>query len=173
MVGSHSALVAGHAAPRHNGQAQVRHALAQATVLLAVLPKSDAVGRAYGAAMADVLGLGSQPVPAHLRAATARQRHDTGDGSGYRNPHDFAADDVAQPYLPEKLVGRRYYRPSDQGQEANLAARMEARLEARQAAPRRKPDRAGGAMSGISDGMKANTEARRDLAEKQRRDAEA
>jgi putative ATPase len=122
--------------------------------------------------MADVLGLGSQPVPTHLRAATARQRHDTGDGAGYRNPHDYAGDDVAQHYLPEKLVGRRYYRPSDQGQEANLTARMEARLAARQEAPSPKPALAGNAMSGISDGMKANTEGRRKLAEKQRRDAE-
>jgi putative ATPase len=154
------------------GLPEAQYALAQATVLLAVLPKSDAVGRAYAAAMADVLGLGSQSVPTHLRAATARQRHDTGDGSGYRNPHDFAGDDVAQPYLPDKLVGRRYYLPSDQGQEANLNARMEARVLARQAAPRPKPDRAGSAMSGISDGMKANTGARRNLAETQRRDAE-
>jgi putative ATPase len=153
------------------GLPEAQYALAQATVLLSVLPKSDAVGRAYAAAMADVLGLGSQPVPKALRAATARQRHDTGDGSGYRNPHDFAGNDVAQDYLPDKLVGRRYYRPSDQGQEANLSARMEARLTARQLAPHRKPDRAHSAMSGISDGMKANTEARRDLAERQRRDA--
>ena len=89
--------------------------LAQATTIVSVSPKSDAVGRAYSAAMADVLAHGSLPVPSHLRSATGRQRHDTGDGAGYRNPHDFAGDDVTQQYLPDKLVGRRYYFPSDQG----------------------------------------------------------
>jgi replication-associated recombination protein RarA len=123
--------------------------------------------------MADVLEHGSLPVPKHLRAATGRQKRDTGDGSGYRNPHDFEGDDLAQQYLPDKLheLGRRYYFPSDQGQEAGLAARMEARLEARQEKARRKSTRTGPpAMSGMSDGMKAHTEARRELAETQRQE---
>jgi putative ATPase len=157
------------------GLPEAQYALAQATTLLSVLPKSDAAGRAYSAAMADVLEHGSLPVPKHLRAATGRQQRDTGDGSGYRNPHDFEGDDLAQQYLPDKLheLGRRYYFPSDQGQEAGLAARMAARAEARQERARRKPLRPGpAAMSGIGDGMKASTEARRALAQTQRRDAE-
>ena len=155
------------------GRSTARGGLAQATTLLSVLPKSDAAGRAYSAAMADVLEHGSLPVPKHLRAATGRQKRDTGDGSGYRNPHDFEGDDLAQQYLPDKLheLGRRYYFPSDQGQEAGLAARMEARLEARQEKARRKSTRTGPpAMSGMSDGMKAHTEARRELAETQRQE---
>jgi putative ATPase len=155
------------------GLPEAQYALAQATTLLSVLPKSDAAGRAYSAAMADVLEHGSLPVPKHLRAATGRQKRDTGDGSGYRNPHDFEGDDLAQQYLPDKLheLGRRYYFPSDQGQEAGLAARMAARLEARQEKARRKSTRTGPpAMSGMSDGMKANLEGRKRRAEAQRQE---
>jgi len=51
------------------GLPEAQYALAQATVLLAVTTKSNAVGRGYFAAMADVLGKGSLPVPAHLRSS--------------------------------------------------------------------------------------------------------
>jgi putative ATPase len=121
--------------------------------------------------MADVISLGSLPVPKHLRAATGRQRRDTGDGMGYRNPHDFEGDDVAQQYLPDALVGRHYYRPSDQGQEVGLAERMAARQAARSQGGRRKTNRAGDSMSGISEGMKANLAARRELAARQKAEA--
>ena len=57
-----------------------------------------------------------------------------GIGVGYRYSHDFEGADVDQQYLPDALVARRYYLPTDQGYEATLAARMTARLEARAAA---------------------------------------
>ena len=57
-----------------------------------------------------------------------------GIGVGYRYPHDFEGADVDQQYLPDELVDRRYYLPTDQGYEATIAARMAARLEARAAA---------------------------------------
>lgn len=57
-----------------------------------------------------------------------------GIGVGYRYPHDFEGADVEQQYLPDDLVGRRYYLPTDQGYEATLSARQEARTEARDAA---------------------------------------
>ena len=61
-----------------------------------------------------------------------------GIGVGYVFPHDFEGDDVEQQYLPDELVGRRYYVPTDQGHEATIAARMAAREEARQDKPRKK-----------------------------------
>ena len=53
-----------------------------------------------------------------------------GIGVGYQFPHDFEGDDVEQQYLPDELVGRRYYVPGDQGYEVTIAARMAAREEA-------------------------------------------
>src|ERR1035437_4201001 len=83
------------------GLPEAQYALAEATVMLAVTTKSNAVGRAYFAAMADVLTHGSLSVPAHLRSGGAGRR-------SYKYPHEFEGNDVAQQYLPDKLVGNRY-----------------------------------------------------------------
>ena len=76
-----------------------------------------------------------------------------------------------QQYLPDELVGRRYYFPGDQGQEAQIAARMAARGEARKERPRRK-QRVDLPMASMSDGLKPREESRKKLAETQKRDAE-
>jgi putative ATPase len=154
----------------HIGLPEAQYALAQATVHIATAPKSDTIGRAYGAALADVLGLGSLPVPMHLRTAGDRRMKAHGIGVGYVYPHDFEGDDVAQQYLPDELVGRRYYVPGDQGYEASIAARSEAREAARLAKPRRK-QRPNPAMAGMSDALKPNMENRRKLADTQKADA--
>ena len=156
------------------GLPEAQYALAQATVFVAVCPKSNRVGKAYAAAMEDVVTHGSQPVPKHLRSATGRQRHDTGDGAGYRYPHDFEEADVDQQYLPDLFHGqaRHYYFPSDQGAERRIGEFMEGRRARRvDGRPRRVPQPSGDPMAGMGDGMTAHTEARRKLAETQKRDA--
>jgi putative ATPase len=152
------------------GLPEAQYALAQATIHVASAPKSDSVGRAYGAAMADVIGKGSLPVPNHLRSAGDRRMKAHGIGVGYRFPHDFEGDDIEQQYLPDELVGRRYYVPGDQGYEATIAARMEARAATRAERPRRK-QRAAPPMASMSDGLKASMEERKKLAETQKKDA--
>ena len=154
----------------HVGLPEAQYALAQATVHLVSSPKSDSVGRAYMAAMADVLKHGSLPVPMHLRTAGDRRMRTHGIGVGYVNPHEFEGDDVTQQYLPDELVGRRYYVPGDQGYEATIAARMDAREQARAEKPRRKR-RADPPMAGMSDGMRPREEARKRIAERERKDA--
>ena len=155
----------------HVGLPEAQYALAQATAYIASSPKSDSVGRAYGAAMADVLKDGSLPVPNHLRNAADRRMKAHGMGVGYKFPHDFEGDDIAQQYLPDQLVGRRYYVPGDQGYEATIAARMAAREEARKERPRRK-HRADPPMASLTDGTRANTESRKRLADSEKRDAD-
>jgi putative ATPase len=156
----------------HIGLPEASYALAQATVFLSVSPHSDAVGRAYFAAMDDVLKMGAQPVPLHLRNAADRRMKHHGIGIGYLNPHEFEGDDVAQQYLPEALAGRRYYYPSDQGYEITIAARMEARAEARREKPRRKTIRYGAdSMSVAGAATRAAAEARAKVAKTQRDDA--
>jgi putative ATPase len=152
------------------GLPEAQYALAQATVHIASSPKSDSIGRAYGAAMADVLRLGSLNVPMHLRTAGDRRMKAHGIGVGYKFPHDFEGDDVEQQYLPDELVGRRYYIPGDQGYEATIAARMEARGQARAEGVRRKK-RTDMPMASMGDAMKPNMENRRRIADTEKRDA--
>jgi len=107
------------------GLPEARINLAQATIHLALAPKSNAVIKAIGAAAQDVrAGLGG-PVPAHLRDSSyrgaARLRH----GEGYEYPHDAEEGVVAQQYAPDAIAGRQYYEPSRHGAEARYADRSE------------------------------------------------
>ena len=113
-------------------------ALAQATVYLAVAAKSNAVYKAFSAAMADARGSGSLEVPAHLRNAPTRLMKELGHGHDYRYAHDepeaYAAGEC---YFPEALAGRRYYCPTDRGLEARIAEKLD-HLRALDAARREK-----------------------------------
>ncbi|HEX5015604.1 MAG TPA: replication-associated recombination protein A [Candidatus Limnocylindrales bacterium] len=154
----------------HIGLPEAQYALAQATIHVATAPKSDSVGRAYGAALADVLRLGSLNVPNHLKTAGDRRMKAHGIGVGYVFPHEFEGDDVEQQYLPDELVDRTYYVPGDQGYEATIAARIEARKQARAEKPRRKrrPDPP---MASMSDALRPREDARKQIAETEKKDA--
>src|SRR6187397_789875 len=118
----------------HVGLPEAQYALAQATTYIATAPKSNRSGLAYWAAAGDVEARGSLPVPLHLRTAGDRRMKAHGIGVGYRYPQEYEGADVDQQYLPDELVGRRYYLPTDQGYEATIAGRQAARKEARDAA---------------------------------------
>jgi hypothetical protein len=99
------------------------------------------------------------------------QQH--GIGVGYRYSHDYEGADVDQQYLPDALVDRRYYLPTDQGYEATIGTRMTARAEARAAGrPARNrfpsPETRRGAGDSIMKTREAN---RKKLAETQKQDA--
>jgi putative ATPase len=150
------------------GLPEAQYALAEATVMLAVTTKSNSVGQAYFAAMADVLAKGSLAVPPHLRSSGAGRR-------SYVYPHDFDGDDVDQQYLPDALVGRRYYFPGSQGAEIRIGERME-RLAGNRNEPRRRKTPIAGQpgtdpMAAGSEGMRRRRESLRELADEQRNDA--
>ncbi|HXM34560.1 MAG TPA: hypothetical protein VN920_05200, partial [Pyrinomonadaceae bacterium] len=87
--------------------------LAQATIYLARAPKSNAIMRAYSAAVADATETAREPVPLHLRnAPTALMKH-LGYGKGYRYVHSDPNAKDEMSCLPEKLRGRVYYRPDE------------------------------------------------------------
>ncbi len=98
--------------------------LAQATIALALAPKSNAVIRAIDAALADVREGRTGPVPAHLRDAHYPGARRLGHGAGYRYPHDFPGGVVGQQYAPDAVTGREYYRPSEHGAEQAAAERL-------------------------------------------------
>ena len=111
--------------------------LAHATLYLATAPKSNSVGRAYGAALKDVEETRNDPVPLNLRNAATGLMRKLGYGGGYRYAHDdyaFAGARGALPpaerledYLPENLRERAYFEPGEQGEEAKLRAWIDER----------------------------------------------
>ena len=100
--------------------------LAEAALAVATAPKSNAVTVALNESLADVRAGKAVAVPAHLRDAHYAGAEGLGHGKGYRYPHDFPHAVVGQQYLPEELEGSRYYRPSGNGFEKQLASRLEA-----------------------------------------------
>jgi putative ATPase len=120
------------------GLPECQYALAQATVYLATAPKSNRSGKAYWAALADLREHGSLPVPTHLLNAPHPRMKQHGIGVGYKYPHDYEGADVEQQGLPDQLVGRRYYEPSDQGWELRIRERMDMLMEARKRGPRKR-----------------------------------
>jgi len=102
------------------GMPECRIALAQAAIYVAVSPKSNAAYMAINKAQAEVSNGPERPVPVHLRDAS-RDGEALGHGKGYKYPHDFPGHFVRQEYMPEP---KRFYKPAEQGFEAEIAKRM-------------------------------------------------
>ena len=100
--------------------------LAQCCVYLATAPKSNAVYDGFKQAMAEVERSGSLPPPLVIRNAPTRLMKDLGYGAGYRYAHTEAGRIADQQHLPDELDGLRYYEPSGEGFEAEIAERMKA-----------------------------------------------
>jgi putative ATPase len=107
------------------GMPEGRIPLAEATAYLATTAKSNAAYLAIDKAIADVRAGGFGRVPSHLRDAHYPGAKRLGHGKGYRYPHDSDVGVVAQQYLPDDLIGRRYYEPTGHGQERDVQARLE------------------------------------------------
>jgi len=102
------------------GLPEARLTLAHATITLALLPKSNAVTRALGAATQAVQAGGVIEVPDHLRDGHYRGASELGFGNNYRYPHDFDNGWVDQQYLPDGQKGSRFFEPSFYGREQAL-----------------------------------------------------
>jgi putative ATPase len=117
---------------RHMGLPEGLYPIAHACLYLASCPKSNAVGRAFKAARAAIAEHGALPVPMKLRNAVTRLMKNDGYGDGYTYPHDVDGAYVpGETYLPDALVGDRYYQPSDQGLERSISERL-ARLRSQE-----------------------------------------
>jgi putative ATPase len=99
-------------------------ALAEAVVYLAVAPKSNSLYQAYSRIKQDIQHGRNEPVPLHLRNPVTDLMRETGYGKGYKYAHDYPDHFVKQQNLPPSLQGKRYYVPSDQGYEKEIAARL-------------------------------------------------
>lgn len=99
-------------------------ALAEAVVYLATAPKSNSLYEAYSRVQEDIRKGRNEPVPLHLRNPVTGLMRQAGYGQGYKYAHDYPGHFVKQEYLPPPLQGKRYYFPSDQGYEKEVAARL-------------------------------------------------
>ena len=105
------------------GMPEGRIPLAEATIYLALAPKSNSAYNAINAALADVRNGVVGQVPNALKSSNFAKAQDQGAGVGYEYPHDSARAVVPQRYLDDKVLGRRYYLPKDVGQERELGER--------------------------------------------------
>jgi len=102
--------------------------IAEAVIYLATAPKSNSVG-AFWEVQEEINQNGAGSVPIHLMDAS-RDAKGFGHGQGYQYPHLFPGHWTPQQYLPDNLVGRQFYHPSDQGYEAQVAERLRQLREA-------------------------------------------
>jgi putative ATPase len=107
------------------GMPEGRIPLAEATIFLALSPKSNAAYSAINAAISDVREGKAGSVPVHLRDGSYPGAKALGHGRGYVYAHDAPHAIATQAYLPDSLKGTTYYAPTDRGAEANLGERWE------------------------------------------------
>lgn len=119
-----SIAVAASQAVQQIGLPEGRIPLAQATVYLASAPKSNASYLALEKALFEVRNAPNKRVPPHLRDAGYKGASQLGHGKGYLYPHDFPGHFVPQSYLPEGMEGKKFYQPTDQGEEKEIKQRL-------------------------------------------------
>ncbi len=99
--------------------------LTHCVVYLSLAPKSNALYKAYEAAKRDAQNMLAEPVPLVIRNAPTRLMKDLHYGEGYVYAHDTEEKLTSMQCLPDSLLGRTYYRPTQQGSEARAAQRLE------------------------------------------------
>ena len=99
--------------------------LTQAVVYLSLAPKSNALYMAYESAKKDALQQLAEPVPLVIRNAPTRLMRELRYGQGYQYAHDAADKLTNMQCLPESLLDRTYYRPTEEGLEARFKQRLE------------------------------------------------
>ena len=95
------------------GMPEARIILAEATVYVATSKKSNAAYLGIDKALADVANKDTGTIPMHIRNAPAEGMSKEGYGVGYKYPHDYPNHWVEQQYLPDKMLGTKYYTKDD------------------------------------------------------------
>ena len=98
--------------------------LAEATVYLATASKSNSAYAALNRAREDVRKSRNEPVPLHLRNPATGLMKGMGYGKDYKYAHNYEGNFVLQDFLPSPLSGHRYYEPSQEGHEGEVADRL-------------------------------------------------
>ncbi|MCI8345776.1 MAG: replication-associated recombination protein A [Clostridia bacterium] len=109
LVVANSAMQAVHMV----GMPEARIILSEAAIYVATSPKSNASYLAINRALEDVKTQDTGEVPMHIRNAPAEGMEQFGYSNGYKYPHDYPGHFVEQQYLPDKMVGTKYYIKDD------------------------------------------------------------
>ena len=120
-----SIAVAGWQSYHFLGSPEGELALAEATLYLATAPKSNRVYTAWKRALHAAESSASEPVPMHIRNAPTQEMKKWGYGVGYRYDPDEPEGLAVQHYLPDSIVGARFYEPGTFGFEKEIAKRLE------------------------------------------------
>jgi len=105
------------------GMPEGRIPLAEATIYLALAPKSNTAYNAINSALADVRNGVVGQVPNALKSSNFAKAQSQGAGVGYEYPHDSSRAVIPQRYLDDKVLSRKYYLPKEVGQERELGER--------------------------------------------------
>ncbi|WP_347549466.1 AAA family ATPase [Pseudalkalibacillus hwajinpoensis] len=123
-----NALLVAHAASyavEFIGMPEARIPLAEAALYLATAPKSNAVIKGIDTALEAVKKEKSGTVPIHLRDSHYKGASELGHGIGYKFPHDYPGGYVPQQYLPDHMVRKTFYKPTDRGHERTVQKRLD------------------------------------------------
>ena len=109
----------------HVGMPEARIPLAQAAIYVATAPKSNSSYLAVESALSAVGDKGIKTIPPHITNATFEGQRELGHGVGYKYAHDFPGHYVKQQYLPDELVGTKFFNPGNNGYENTLKKYLE------------------------------------------------
>lgn len=109
------------------GMPEGRIPLAECTIYLATSAKSNSAYMAINAALANVAQTGDLPVPLHIRNAPTSLMKEMGYGADYKYAHDYPGNFVPQQYLPDALLGTRFWNPCSNPAEDRLAQLQQSR----------------------------------------------
>ena len=99
--------------------------LTQAVIYMSMAPKSNAMEVAYILASKDAREHIAEPVPLQIRNAPTKLMKELNYGKGYKYAHDYEEKMTSMQCLPDSLVDRVYYKPTEQGLEAKYKAKLE------------------------------------------------
>ena len=95
------------------GMPEAKLILAEAAVYNATSKKSNATYLGINRALEDVVNKNTGSIPMHIRNAPAEGMEQFGYGEGYKYPHDYPGHYVEQQYLPDEMLGTKYYIKDD------------------------------------------------------------
>ncbi len=117
--------VAAYQACHFNGVPECNVNLAQTVIYLSLAPRSNAAYKAYETAKTDALKQLAEPVPLNIRNAPTQLMADLHYGEGYIYAHDTKERIARMTCLPESLKDRRYYLPTEEGEETTFRERLD------------------------------------------------
>ena len=112
LVVANSAMQAVHMV----GMPEARIILAEAAVYVANSPKSNSTYMGINKALEDVKNKETGEVPMHIRNAPIEKMEELGYHQGYLYPHDYPGNYIEQQYLPDVMLGTKYYIPGENDQ---------------------------------------------------------